>query len=199
MFKRVFFVLAVLAFLAAGNGWVTAAGGPEYKAVYVVTQGKEVATQTLYVKGSAKMRLEMDARTGAVQTIVRLDKNVVWVLMTGEKMYMEQKFNPKQWAQYQNDQDFFKEKAKKIGEEKVLGYNCAIYEYVDGNITTKHWVVKDLWINLRIIMLESGKEKLKMEAKELKVGPQADALFEVPNGYEKIELNFNLPGMGSQG
>jgi len=190
MLKR-FFNPAVLALTALliGATLVSGAAAAEYDAVYTITDGsKQVMTQTLYFKGGNKIRMEMQTKDGAVKTITRLDKRVTWMLLDDQKMYMEQQFDPETWNQYNCDQT----KVKKIGAEKVLNFNCSIYEYIDGDYTYHYWQAENTMVIVKTVMWEKGKEKFRMEAKEIHLRKQADALFEVPAGYQKFSMK--LPG-----
>lgn len=163
--------------------------GSEYDAVYTVTSGRETINQKMYFKNADKLRLEMSTKQGAVKVITRLDKNVSWMLIDEQKMYMEQQIDPQAVKQYRCDP----EKAKKTGTEKVLNYNCDIFEYVDGKQTCKYWMVPNVMAIARTLILENGTEKFRMEATEINLRKQADSLFEIPSGYQKLSLNLKIP------
>jgi hypothetical protein len=166
---------------------------PDYVATYLVTSGKETTTQKIYFQNNGtKLRLEMKTPEGDMVTITRLDKKVSWVLMPQEKMVMEQSFDPNAWSKYKCDDDFLTTKAKKTGEETILGYKCDIYTYKTGSDQCTTSISQKEKIMLKSV-IESRKTKVVMLAKDVKIGKQPDALFEIPPGYEKLELpKFNL-------
>ena len=76
-----------------------------------------------------KIRQEIADEKGKVgTTIMRLDKQVVWVLMPEEKMYMEMTFQKAKLQQYAQDQNLIAQ-TKDLGTETVNGYLCKKTEY----------------------------------------------------------------------
>src|SRR3990167_1937853 len=76
-------VVGVGVFLAAG--W---AGAQEFSADMVSRTGKEIVNAKIYV-AKDKVRMEMPESV----MIIRRDKNLTWMLMPVDKMYMEQLVN----------------------------------------------------------------------------------------------------------
>lgn len=191
--RKVIYYLMVLILVLSLVGMTSAMDNVEYNAVYLLTNGKETLTQKLYFSND-KMRMEMDGKKGEkISMIVRVDKNVTWILMDEQKMYMEQKVDPEMVKQYAKQFEGYETKLTKIGSEKLLGYDCDIYENVEGKNKYKYWLVKNKNAVLRSILFENGKEKLRIEAKEINFGKQADSIFEIPSGYQKLALDLKLP------
>ncbi|HOJ76868.1 MAG TPA: DUF4412 domain-containing protein [Bacillota bacterium] len=191
--RKVIYYLMVLILVLSLVGMTSAMDNVEYNAVYLLTNGKETLTQKLYFSND-KMRMEMDGKKGEkISMIVRVDKNVTWILMDEQKMYMEQKVDPEMVKQYAKQFEGYETKLTKIGSEKLLGYDCDIYENVEGKNKYKYWLVKNKNAVLRSILFENGKEKLRIEAKEINFRKQADSLFEIPDGYQKFAFNLKIP------
>lgn len=144
----------------------------------------------VYIKGN--MQRQEGTRMGQdFVTIIRLDKGVLWNIMTGEKMYMEMAIP----EGTQNDPGM-QEKAKDIaeirhlGEETVNGYTCEKYEYVfhdKSRGTMTQWFSKELGYPVKMVH-SSG---MVIEYRNIKEGNLADSLFEIPAGFTK----FTMPGM----
>lgn len=189
--KRYPFISICLLIILICSSIGFAAGLPDYMAKYLVTTGKETMEQTIYTQSNAtKFRMEMKSKQGDVVSIVRMDKKVTWLLMIPDKSYIEQAFDPNALSNYRADEDFLETKAKKIGTETILGYTCDIYEYKSGKSVSKVSIAQKLGILLKSVTVE-GKQTTTMEAKEVKVGPQPNSLFEIPAGFQK--LSFKLP------
>lgn len=192
MFKRIgLWLMVLLCFSALGmTAWAAA---PDYVATYQMTSGKETSTHKMFFQGNGtKLRLEVNTPEGELVTITRMDKKVTWLLMIEAKMVMEQTFDPNAWSKYQYDENFLTNNAKKIGEETILGYKCDIYNYKTGsdNFTVSVSQKEKILLKSKV---DSKKNKMVMEAKEVKVGKLEDSLFEVPPGYQRFSLS--LPGM----
>jgi hypothetical protein len=55
------------------------------------------------------------------------------------------------------------------------------------------WMTKEgIMMKLDVISVDKGKDRMKMELDNLKIGKQDSALFEVPSGYSKMDMG----GMG---
>lgn len=118
--------------------------------------------------------------------IKRLDLNIIQKLEPKEKKCIEQQLTPETstppliawWEKA-------KANSEKIGEEKILDYDCD--KFIDKD-NPKHifWFTKDTSILLRE---ENDRENYKYTAiaKELKFETQDDSLFEVPKDYTIIK------------
>lgn len=157
--------------------------------MHMITPGGEFDGK-IYVKGD--MQRQEGTRMGEkFVTIIRLDKGVLWNLMTGQKMYMESVI-PENSQNDPNMQENVKDMAeiKKLGEETVNGYKCEKYEYVfhdKSKGTMTQWIAKDLGYPVK--MVHSG--GIVIEYENIKTGNIADSFFEIPAGYQK----FQMPGM----
>ncbi|MEI8175992.1 MAG: hypothetical protein WCG78_03910 [Candidatus Omnitrophota bacterium] len=134
-----------------------------------------------------KVRSEM---MGMV-SIVRLDKKVTWVMMPGQKMYMEQPISPMMVAGASEKMPGEIER-KFLGNETIDGRNAAKYriEAETGGVQQAilQWSDTATSVPLKV-SAEDG--SWSVEYKNLKVGPQDAAVFELPEGYSK----FAMPDM----
>ena len=137
----------------------------------------------IYVSGE-KSRFEMP---GAV-SINRMDKKVMWMLMSREKMYMEQPIDVHAAMSTQEKMDGEIERTT-VGKEVVNGRNAtkyrityevagrrdAVFQWIDdaNNFPVKTAAVDGSWWN---------------ELRNITTNPQDPALFEIPAGYQKFDI-----------
>lgn len=139
-----------------------------------------------------KWRTEANVAGQHTISIVRTDKNVTWVLMPEEKMYMENKIDPSQ--RIATSKKMTGEiKREKLGRESVNGINCekSKITYKEGTKTASVY----LWLSDDGLPVksEAADGSWSSEMKNIKKGPQAASLFEIPAGYTKM----SAPGAGS--
>ena len=184
MHKKMFSVLSVgfvsLLLLTAR------AEAQEFSADMISRTGKETVNAKIYV-AKDKVRMEMPESI----MIVRRDKNLSWMVMPADKMYMEHPVDmsssPKVATQFDDEIE-----RVAMGAEDVDGQSAEKFKvtYREKNkaVSVYQW-------------LRGGKIPVKVEAvdgswgmeyKNLKTGPQSAELFEVPVDYEK----FDMPSLG---
>jgi len=169
-------VVAVLGYSCAG--WAL-----DYSAD-VVSAGKgQSVTGKIYV---SQDKIRMDA--AGTTSITRMDKKVAWIVMPGQKMYMEQPINPVSVAGAS-------EKMPGELDRKLVGPDT-----VDGKAVDKYRIryasngveaVVLQWIDPKTnIPLKTAAEdgSWSMEYKNLAIEAQPGDLFEVPHGYQKFEM-----------
>jgi outer membrane lipoprotein-sorting protein len=170
------------------------AGAAEFSADLVQKMGQQDTTGQAYVKGQKfRMDLKMAGAEQAVVVDVAAKKSLM--LMPKEKMYMEMPFDPAAYAgvdgQEKNDQGEW----KKVGEEKVAGYDCdkKVFAYKDkskGELTA--WFAKKLNYPIKTVYKDKG-QTMTLEYRNIKEGGMADALFTVPGGFHKMDMPA-MPG-----
>lgn len=178
-----FSIIVVLSFCFA-----SIASAQEFSADMVSTTKDGKFTGKIFA-AKDKVRVEVPESI----TITRMDKNVMWMLMPSEKMYMEHPFDPRNVTATS-------EKVSGEIERKLIGQ-----ETVDGKMTTKYRVtyeaegVKETifqWIDnaSRIPVKTAAVDgSWMMEYKNLKIGAQPDSLFEIPAEYQKF--SYEMPSM----
>lgn len=167
---------------------VSLASAAEFSAMVVSKAKGEEMQGKVFVKGD-KMRNEinMDGQTNI--TITRPDKKVVWVAMPQQKMYMEMPLSDKMQQQIALKDPEVRARMKHLGTETVNGYECDKYEMsnmVEGKTVTQHvWVAKKFGLPIKSMTTDGS---MSMEYRDIKVGGVADSVFEMPQGYQKMEM-----------
>jgi len=163
----------------------------DYSADMVATGDSETITGKLFATKD-KARTEMPQSI----SITRFDKNVVWILMPNEKMYIEQPLKAE-------DKAPITEKMPGEIERQLIGA-----EVVDGKATNKYkvsftvdgkqqavfqWITPDLNFPVKTQAVDGS---WSTEFKNLNFGKQPDSLFEIPEGYNKFSYDIPpQPGM----
>jgi hypothetical protein len=193
--------------MAAGTAGAAAWDGPkvDYSADSYMETAEGVIKGRVYAS-PGKERREYDQDGEKMAMILRQDKKVGWMLMSGEKMYMELNF-AKQGSR-KDDLNGWKIEQTMIGPETVNGVKTTKSKIImTGPKGEKMggfwWVTKDnIVVKMDAISVQKGsKDRFKIELKELKVARQDPALFEIPAGYTKMGLDMDSLGrmMGGSG
>jgi len=147
-------------------------------------KGQQTFTSKMYLKG-AKYRMEMPGQHE--YTIMRQDKNVMWVVMPDQKTFMEMPFDPKQKPRMEEKQAG-EVSRKLIGSETIDGHPTQKYEITvrEGTKTEKlyQWLATDLHFSIKTAATDGS---WSIEYKNIKTSV-SDSLFEVPAGFKKMTL-----------
>jgi hypothetical protein len=147
------------------------------------TQSQMPGKGKIYMKGQL-MRMEYPQAV----TIARPDKGVMWILMTGQNMFMEQPYQPppgmKKWSPE------MERTATKVGTESVSGLVCTRYEMRGHESTVYYWVSKKIDFPVR---MEDKNSSMLLE--NIKIGTVSGDLFEIPSGYQKLSMPSGVTGM----
>jgi len=142
-----------------------------------------------------KERTEMSMAGMQSVMIMRRDKQLGWMLMPAQKMYQQLDLAK---AQAQSGAAPASEvEITQVGSETVEGFNTTKYRMLmkDGSAGGFIWITAQ-GIAVKMDMLsKSGKEKTRiaMTLKNLQIGKQDAALFELPAGYTAMP---SLGGLG---
>lgn len=181
----------VFCVMLLGLGMMVFAGAGfagDFSADMVSTSPEGSFIGKIYVSGE-KSRMET---VGAI-TISRMDKKIAWILMPTEKMYMEQALDARSAIGAQEKIDG---EIERIAEGR---------ETVNGRATTKYRVTYEAQGKREMVFQWiDGAEQVpvktaavdgswSMEFKNMQAGPQDQALFEIPAGYQK--MSFSMPSM----
>lgn len=184
--KKFLIPVVVLTMTLFFSGNVLAA---EFSAEMVIKSQGQTMHSKIYMKNN---KIRMETKGEGIHSIVRMDKNVMWVVMPEEKSYMEVKADQ---AQIPGEKMKGEVSRKYIGSETVNGYPTKKYEVTikDGEISDKayQWVSTDLNYPIKISALDGS---WSTEYKNIKKDSQPDRLFELPAGYEKMAMP-GLPGI----
>ena len=164
--------------------------------------GNMVMKGKFYMQGD-KMRNDMEMMGTTRATIIRKDKGVVWILMPQRKKYMEMPLEEGAKNNPQFYQDKLEEIAKKEdqGTEKISGYKCekALYTFNDTTRgTLVQWYSKKLDFPLKMVAKGPNWEMIT-EYSNIKKGDVDKSLFELPEGYTKMDMPAGMPGMMQPG
>jgi len=192
----------LLSLISIAPGW----GGemPEPKVEYAadsILEADEMTMKARIYHAPGKERREQAIGDLKQVFITRKDKNVAWVVMPEEKMYMEMPFAQAK----ENDMDLSSYKIERtpVGEETVEGVKTTKSKVVmtgpDGaNFDGFLWTTPD-GVTMKIDAVARGKgekARMKMTLKNLKIGKQDPTLFEIPAGYQKMMMGNPFGGMG---
>ena len=168
----------------------------EYSADQVI-ESEEAAMKSRIYSTPTKERKEMDQGGTPMVLITRHDKKVMWNLMPEEKMYMEMAANKP--SNDKTDLSSYKIEQTPMGQETLNGIsmnkNKIIMTGKDGSkMGGFMWVTKEgIMVKIDAIAVEKGrKDRFKMELTNLQIGKQPTDLFEIPKGFEKMDMG----GMG---
>lgn len=155
----------------------------DFSADMVSTTKAGVSTGKIFV---AKEKTRMET----LQTIIitRIDKNVVWILMPAQRMYMEQPLKPENVVATTDKMPGEIER-KLVGKETVGGKRTdkyrIVYTAADKKETIFQWITADSGLPIKSAAVDG---RWTIEYKNLKTGKQPDSLFEIPTGYQKFSL-----------
>lgn len=165
----------------------------DFTAQRTVEDSEGLRTEKAYVSGD-KMRYELDMAGEAQVTIIRLDKNVAWMVMPMD-MYFEIPVprDPSVLASRDYDE-------VRLGVETINGHVCDVIMYTfadDSYGSATHWVSRTLKYPIKIEEMDSnGNITMRMEYAHIKQGTFPASVFEVPAGFQKISLpgGLAMPG-----
>jgi hypothetical protein len=186
MAKRFLFVLLLCVSLTG------AAFAVEFSADTVTTmKGGQQMAGKMYFKPD-KFRMEMKTNEDMVM-ITRIDKKVMWNIMTKQKMYMEMpldlKNRPKVEEKFPGEIE-----RKQVGSETIDGHPTKkyliTYKTHDKNEQVYQWLAMDINFPVKTAALDGS---WTQEFKNVKMGSQPDSLFVVPSGYQKMQMP-QMPG-----
>jgi len=177
--KKLVAGLAVSVFLCVGQVYAA-----EFEADMVADSASERNTSHVAVATSGntvKMRTEMEKGI----SIVRTDKNIFWIIMPSNNMFMEYKIDRTK----QHVPELGKRaNAKLLKSETLDGHPCEVYEVKENNSTSQIWVAKDL----DGFPIKTESKDGSVAYKNIKPGNLSSDLFEPPINYKKMVM----PDMG---
>lgn len=169
----------------------------EFSADTITTfEGQEKMTGKMFFKPD-KFRMEMKMHEDMIM-ITRVDKKVVWNIMTGEKMYMEMPIDlskkPRVEEKFEGEID-----RKQVGTETIDGHPTKKYliTYKANNKQEQvyQWMATDINFPVKTAAVDGS---WTQEFKNIKMGSQPDKLFEVPAGYQKMQMPGGMNFMHKQ-
>jgi len=167
----------------------------------VQIETEEFTAQSRVYYQPGKVRDEMNMGGQQIVTINRFDLNKVWVIMM-QGMYME--VDPDQGSDQAPQYELISREV--IGPETVNGIETtkykSVYQTKDGKFGGFTWYTDDN-IAVKAFMIsevKGEKQRVKFEFTSLERGPQTDSLFEIPDGYQPMNMGslMNMAGMVQQ-
>lgn len=145
--------------------------------------------------GNHALRMQVEVKPGMESTsIVRYDKKVIWVLMPGEKRYMEMPMTPRVGGMVATLRDQnTKSEIKDLGAEKIGRYACEKYRihwtHNGHESNGLVWVASSGDVKGLIVRAEDEKSGATTEYSNIRPGEPAATLFELPAGYQKFDMH----------
>lgn len=179
----------------------------EYSADETIQNEEGTMQQKVFVTPTKERKeLLTGAGDGAVQ-IYRYDTKVMWMLMPSEKMYMEHPMaGPRRQSQGTDTSQWTYEDTA-MGEETLNGLKVTKYKTIATSTDGKKyggfsWRTKEGISVKQDLLYKEGNDKKRMltELTNLKIGKQDPKLFEIPDGFTKLDMAGMMGGMmGGQG
>lgn len=177
---KILFMAAILMVVFLGT-----AQALEFSADTIMSSSGRSVKGKMFMKDK-KLRMESEGMPG--YSIMRTDKNVIWMVMPSSQSYMEMKSDP---ANRPKTEEKVQGEItrKKIGEEKINGHPTEKFEvsYKHNGKTGKiyQWMATDIKFPVKTAATDGS---FSQEYKNIKMGGQPDSLFEVPSGYRKMTM-----------
>lgn len=161
---------------------------PEFSATIIMkNDGRTSNAKIFYTPKKQRMEVRDPDSGGKSIIITRLDKEVVWMLITAEEMYAEISLDNEKKNHLVQEPDNI-EKRERIGKDTVDGHP-AIKEKItfrqdDGKKDSIYsWTATDLGWPVKAEALDGS---WSYTYNDIKKGRQDPELFEVPRGYKRI-------------
>ena len=182
----------------------------DYSADMNMDAGSSPDGKPMVMKGKIFASKEKERRvmaSGGNESIIitRRDKNVTWILMPDQKMYMESLDSEPE----KDPERMVKEgkiKFDKLGREKVNGVSANKYKIQVGDDKGDQFE-GHLWLtdeNILVRMEGSSPEmgpkgRVRLDYTNIKIEKQNPGLFEIPAGYKRFAMPQmpGIPGMGT--
>ena len=181
------FAAAVIT-LSSLPAMAAAAQPHEFSATIIMkNDGRTSNAKIFFTPQKQRMEFKEADSDGKSIIITRLDKEVVWMLITSEEMYAEMSLENEKKNQLVQDPDNIIKK-ERIGKDTVDGHP-AIKEKItfrQGNgkkASIYSWTATDLGWPIKVEALDGS---WSYTYKDIKKGTQDPELFEVPRGYQRV-------------
>ncbi len=176
----------------------------EYSADFVMETAEVAMQGHIYGAPGLERREDVMAQGNTMVSIRRDDKQLLWMLMPAERMYMEIKPGqaPGGMSRTPGPEDYQTEMTTE-GRETVNGImttkSKVIMTGADGSKMGGFWWTSDdgLVVKLDVISVDKGQKlRMKRELSNIQVGPQPKDLFEIPAGYTSMSMGIAAGVLG---
>jgi len=182
-------VVLVCGLLVGATGAIAQQHNPSFSADQVQVMGKRTTTSKVYSSEKA-VRIEKEEKGKQSITIVYLDRKAVWVLNPAQKTYIDMGGIGAAGAEMASSMEGAKVQRDPLGSEQVGAYHCDKFHVqttYEGKVyNSVEWDAKEL--DGFPVKQADEKGSWSKEYQNVKLGPQDPSLFEIPAGYQKIDL-----------
>lgn len=202
------FIIVVASLILAVPTFAGPGINTEYSAEEVVETADSMSKTKVYSTPTMERR-EMSEGGQQMIAITRHDKKVVWNLMPEDKMYIEMSMGQSAAKKEEKtDLSTYKIEQTPMGQETlngiVMNKGKMIMTGKDGSkMGGFMWTTKEgIIAKMDALSVEKGKkDRFKLEMSNLKIGKQPADLFEIPKGYEKMDMGAMgaMEGIGDMG
>ena len=134
-------------------------------------------------------RIRIDGASGRGYAILDPDAGKMTMVMQERHMYVERPADPGMISMFRATNQSF----KKTGSDTIAGVACTIYAATFNEHSGQVCLTND-GVMLRARSADPDRQR-ELEAVTVNYGDQPAALFEVPAGYQKLEMPNPPPGM----
>jgi hypothetical protein len=134
-------------------------------------------------------RIRIDGASGRGYAILDPDAGKMTMVMQERHMYAERPADPGMISMFKATNQSF----KKTGSDTIAGVACTIYAATFSEHSGQVCLTND-GVMLRARSADPDRQR-ELEAVTVNYGDQPAALFEVPAGYQKLEMPNPPPGM----
>ena len=185
-------------------GTALGAGMPQTKVEYsadsfMESQGMTMTSKVFQAENKYRMEMKVQGTNNIV--INRMDKKLSWILMPDQKMYLENSLE--EGKKKSNDINDCKIEQQQLGSEVVNGLkttkNKIAMSCPDGlKYNGSMWVTKDgIMVKMdSVAKTDKGDIPFKMELKNINIAKQDPSLFEIPAGYQAMNMGGIMGAFG---
>jgi hypothetical protein len=162
----------------------------QFTADMVVTEGDAVRTNKFYAEDQFyRMDIEEEGQEGFV--IVDRNEKITRVVIPAQQMYMEMSSTGMQSLSNDVFQSIEKQKEEYetnlVGTETINGYECEKYEVIiDGQVASTFWQTENIEFPIKVI--SGSNNEMVMELTNIEEGDVDDTLFQIPDGFTKMDM-----------
>lgn len=187
--------LAVILFAPVSHGAATGMAG-SYSADLETQTQKETVLAKIY-GSNGKQRMESNANNRSGIMIIRPDKKAMWMLMPDKNMYMEMSLEQRKDMPVRPGDTTVKFDKTFIGNETVDGHPAKKYHIKvqrEGKMEDSGYMWEATDLHNFPIKFQSEDKSTTTVFKNIKLGTVSATLFEVPAGYNKMNMPMGMPG-----
>lgn len=159
-----------------------------------ITMKKGTTIQAKVYLETDKLRADLTTNGMQVTTIIRKDQQKIYELLAGQKMAMEMPYDANKFKNYSAVDSAFASGGNftLIGPDTIDGIACLKYKVTSDKTKQVFYFWMDAAKKVPV-ELDSDSGSLKVKWRNYQAGPQDASLFEVPAGYQMMEMP-EMPG-----